>query len=138
MVVKGERMAAWTLLVLSACILIPSPRTLRAETWSCSGTRLKLSVQERGRSAVERFRFFLAVSGEGADEATALQQLNPRLTSVRRELKPLVQGQLVVPAPHTHQRGRASEQRYVANSDVSGHVSLGSYDRLFQALGAMP
>ena len=99
MVVKGERMAAWTLLVLSACILIPSPRTLRAETWSCSGTRLKLSVQERGRSAVERFRFSLAVSGEGADEATALQPLNRRLDSVRRELKPLVQGQLVVPAP---------------------------------------
>ena len=138
MVVKGERSAAWTLLVLSACIFIPSPRPLRADVLPCSGTRLKLSVQERGRSAVERFRFSLAVSGEGADEATALQQLNRRLASVRRELKPLVQGQLVVPAPHTHKRGRASEQRYVANTGVSGHVSLGSYDRLIQAEGAMP
>ena len=138
MVVKGERIAAWTLLVLSACIFIPSPRPLRADVLPCSGTRLKLSVQERGRSAVERFRFSLAVSGEGADEATALQQLNRRLASVRRELKPLVQGQLVVPAAHTHKRGRASEQRYVANTGVSGHVSLGSYDRLIQAVGAMP
>ncbi|RNC94137.1 MAG: DUF541 domain-containing protein [Synechococcus sp. YX04-3] len=138
MVVKGERIAAWTLLVLSACIFIPSPRPLRADVLPCSGTRLKLSVQERGRSAVERFRFSLAVSGEGADEATALQQLNRRLAIVRRELKPLVQGQLVVPAPHTHKRGRASEQRYVANTGVSGHVSLGSYDRLIQAVGAMP
>ena len=138
MFLKGERIAAWTLLVLSAAILIPSPRPLRAEVQSCSGTRLKLSVQERGRSAIERFRFSLAVSGEGADETTALQQLNRRLASVRRELKPLVQGQLVVPAPHTHKRGRASEQRYVANTGVSGHVSLGSYDRLIQAVGAMP
>ena len=138
MVVKGERIAAWTLLVLSACIFIPSPRPLRADVLPCSGTRLKLSVQERGRSAVERFRFSLAVSGEGADEATALQQLNRRLASVRRELKPLVQGQLVVPAPHTHKRGRASEQRYVANTGVSGHVSLGSYDHLIQAVGATP
>ena len=138
MVVKGERITAWTLLVLSACIFIPSPRPLRADVLPCSGTRLKLSVQERGRSAIERFRFSLAVSGEGADEATALQQLNRRLASVRRELKPLVQGQLVVPAPHTHKRGRASEQRYVANTGVSGHVSLGSYDRLIQAVGAMP
>ena len=138
MFVKGERIAAWTLLVLSAAILIPSPRPLRADVQSCSGTRLKLSVQERGRSAVERFRFSLAVSGEGADEATALQQLNRRLDGVRRELKPLVQGQLVVPAPHTHKRGRASEQRYMANTGVSGHVSLGTYDRLIQALGAMP
>ena len=135
---KGERIAAWTLLVLSACIFIPSPRPLRADVLPCSGTRLKLSVQERGRSAVERFRFSLAVSGEGADEATALQQLNRRLASVRRELKPLVQGQLVVPAPHTHKRGRASEQHYMANTGVSGHVSLGSYDRLIQAVGAMP
>ena len=75
MVVKGERIAAWTLLVLSAAIFIPSPRPLRADVLPCSGTRLKLSVQERGRSAIERFRFSLAVSGEGADEATALQQL---------------------------------------------------------------
>ena len=84
MFVKGERIAAWTLLVLSAAILIPSPRPLRADVQSCSGTRLKLSVQERSRSAVERFRFSLAVSGE-ADEA-ALQQLNRRLGGVRREL----------------------------------------------------
>ena len=138
MVVKGERIAAWTLLVLSACIFIPSPRPLRADVLPCSGTRLKLSVQERGRSAVERFRFSLAVSGEGADEATALQQLNRRLASVRRELKPLVQGQLVVPAPHTHKRGPASERRYMANTGVSGHVGLVTYDRLIQALGAMP
>ena len=95
---KGERIAAWTLLVLSACVFIPSPTPLRADVLPCSGTRLKLSVQERGRSAVERFRFSLAVSGEGADEATALQQLNRRLASVRRESKPLVQGQLGVHA----------------------------------------
>ena len=139
--VKGEKIAAWTLLVgnvLSAAILVLSPAPVRAETWPCSGTRLKLSVQERGRSAVERFRFSLAVSAEGADEATALQQLNRHLASVRRELKPLVQGQLVVPAPHTHKRGRASEHRYMANTGVSGHVGLGTYNRLIQAVGVMP
>ena len=139
--VDGNALAGWrpflgTALLLALLAATPAP--LQAEATRCSGTRLKLSLQEEGRSPVERFRFSLAVSGEGADEAAALQQLNRRLTRLRRELKPLVQGQLVVPAPHTHRRGQASEQRFMANTGVSGHVNFRYYNGLIQAVGVMP
>lgn len=141
MAVDGTAMVSWRPflgIALSLAFLAATPAPLRAEATRCSGTRLKLSLQEQGRSPVERFRFSLAVAGEGADEAAALQQLNRRLTRLRRELKPLVQGQLVVPAPHTHRRGHASEQRFMANTGVSGHVGRRNYNRLIQAVGAMP
>jgi len=141
MSVDGSARAGWRPLLgtaLSLALLVAAPAPLRAEATRCSGTRLKLSLQEQGRSPVQSFRFSLAVSGEGADEAAALQQLNRRLTRLRRELKPLVQGQLVVPAPHTHRRGPASEQRFMANTGVSGHVGRRNFNRLIQTVGAMP
>lgn len=123
---------------LTAALLVPTPAPARAEAAVCSGTRLQLAIQEQGNSPVDRFRFSLAVSGEGVDEETALKQLNTRLDRLRRELNPLVLGRLVVPAPHTHRRGRSSEQRFMANTGVSGEVSRVNYNRLIQAVGAMP
>jgi uncharacterized protein YggE len=139
--VDGTARAGWRPLLgtaLSLALLAAAPAPLRAEATRCSGTLLKLSQQEQGRSPVERFRFSLAVSGEGANESAALQQLNRRLTQLRSELKPLVQGQLVVPAPHTHKRGQASEQRFMANTGVSGHVGRRNFNRFIQTVGAMP
>ena len=123
---------------LTAALLVPTPAPARVEAPVCSGTRLQLAIQEQGNSPVDRFRFSLALSGEGVDEAAALKQLNKRLDRLRRELQPLVLGRLVVPAPHTHRRGRSSEQRFLANTGVSGEVSRLNYNRLIQALGAMP
>ena len=133
---EGMRLLLGT--ALSLALIAAAPAPLRAEATSCSGTRLKLSLQDQGRNPVERFRFSLTVSGEGSDEASALQQLNRRIARVRRELNPLVQGQLVVPAPRTHKRGQASKQRFMANTGVSGHVGRRNYNRLIQAVGAMP
>ena len=123
---------------LTAALLVPTPAPAGVEAPVCSGTQLQLAIQERGNSRVDRFRFSLALSGEGVNEAAALKQLNTRLDRLRRELQPLVLGRLVVPAPHTHRRGRSSEQRFMANTGVSGEVSRLNYNRLIQAVGAMP
>ena len=123
---------------LTAALLVPTPAPAGVEAPVCSGTQLQLAIQERGNSRVDRFRFSLALSGEGVNEAAALKQLNTRLDRLRRELKPLVLGRIVVPAPHTHRRGRPSEKRFMANTGVSGEVSRPNYNRLIQAVGAMP
>ena len=76
MAVDGNARFAWSPLLvtaLSLALLAATPARLRAEAKICPGTRLRLSLQEQGSSPVERFRFSLAVSGEGADEAAALR-----------------------------------------------------------------
>ena len=110
----------------------------QAESSACSGTHFQLAVQHQGESPVARFRFSLALSGEGASESEAMQQLNRRLDRLRQEIKPLVIGRLTVPAPHSHPRGRGSERRFMANTAVSGEVSSRNYDRLIQAVGVLP
>ena len=107
---------------------------------SCSGTLLQFSVVEQGKVPVDRFRFSLALSGEGSSEQAALNQLNQRLAQLRQSLKPFIQGRLVVPAPSTHPRsGRNGiKQAFAANTGVSGEVNRQMYNQLIQAVGGQP
>ena len=108
---------------------------------TCAGTVLQLSIQEQGLSAVDRFRFSLGVSGDGASESAALQLLNQRLRELRSDLNPLLRGQLTVLAPRSHQRGEDkpnAERLYVANTTLSGEVGREHYDALIQLAGRRP
>ena len=71
---------------------------------SCSGALLQFSVVEQGKTAVDRFRFALALSGEGRTEAA-----ESALSQLRRDLLPLIQGTLTVPAPRTHHWGEIGQ-----------------------------
>ena len=129
---------------LVAVVGVSCPASVLAATApgaTCAGTVLQLSIQEQGWSAVDRFRFSLGVSGEGASESAALQQLNQRLGELRGDLKPLLRGQLTVPAPRSHQRGGAkpnAERQFVANTTLSGEVGRDDYDVLIQLAGSRP
>ena len=131
----------WPLVVV---VGVSSPASALAATpltASCSGTVLQLSIQEQGLSAVDSFRFSLVVSGEGSTESAALQQLNQRLGELRGDLKPLLRGQLTVPAPRSHQRGGTNpnaERLFVANTTLSGEVVREHYDALIQLAGRRP
>ena len=107
---------------------------------SCSGTLFQFSVVEQGKVPVDRFRFSLALSGEGSSEQAALTQLNQRLAQLRQALQPLIQGRLVVPSPSTHPRpGRQGiKQAFSANTGVSGEVTRQMYNPLIQAVGGQP
>lgn len=86
-----------------AVVALPALSTpLRAQVQGprCNGTVLHLTVQERGDTRTDRFRFLLRLEAEGSKAAAALEQLNGRLARVRTELRPLVQGDLEVPAPN--------------------------------------
>jgi len=107
---------------------------------SCSGTLLQFSVVEQGKVPVDRFRFSLALSGEGSSEQAALTQLNQRLAQLRQSLHPLIQGRLVVPSPSTHSRPsrQGIKQSFAANTGVSGEVTRQMYNPLIQAVGGQP
>ena len=107
---------------------------------SCSGTLLQFSVLEQGRTPVDRFRFSLALSGEGSSEQAALTQLNQRLAQLRQSLQPFIQGRLVVPSPSIHPRpgGKGIKQAFSANTGVSGEVKRQMYNQLIQAVGGQP
>ena len=107
---------------------------------SCSGTLLQFSVVEQGRTPVDRFRFSLALFGEGSSEQAALTQLNQRLAQLRQSLQPFIQGRLVVPSPSTHPRpGRQGiKQAFAANTGVSGEVKRQMYNQLIQVVGVQP
>ena len=107
---------------------------------SCSGTLFQFSVVEQGKVPVDRFRFSLALSGEGSSEQAALTQLNQRLAQLRQALQPLIQGRLVVPSPSTHPRpGRQGiKKAFSANTGVSGEVTRQMYNPLIQAVGGQP
>ena len=111
-----------------------------AQEASCAGTLLQLSVLEQGRVPVDRFRFSLALSGEGSTEQAALTQLNQRLTRLRPLLQSLIQGRLIVPAPFTTRRpGRdGTRESFAANTGVSGAVDRTMYNRFLQAVGGQP
>lgn len=105
----------------------------------CNGTVLQLSVQEQGETRTDRFRFTLRLEAEASRSAAALSQLNDRLARVRTEIRPLVQGDLVVPAPSTVPMRRSpSPDRYRASTTISGSVSRSQYDTLIQRAGRLP
>ena len=121
-------------------ILMPPQDPVLAQETPCSGTLLQLSVSEQGKSSVDRFRFSLALSGEGASEQAALTQLNQRLGQLRQSLQPLVRGRLVVPSPSTYPRRgtNGAPQQFVANTGVSGEVNRQNYNPFIQAVGGQP
>ena len=129
-----------TVASMSGLNLVSSPAPVRAHEPSCGGTLLQFSVVEQGKSAVARFRFSLAVSGEGATEQAALAQLNQRLAGLRDVLQPFIRGRLVVPSPSTYPRPRrnGAQPSFAANAGVSGEVNRQRYNKLIQTLGGQP
>ena len=121
-------------------LLLSPPAPVLAHELSCAGTLFQLSVVEQGKTAVARFRFSLAVSGEGATEQVALAQLNQRLAGLREVLQPFIQGRLVVPSPSTYPRPRrnGTQPSFAANTGVSGEVNRQMYNQLIQTLGRQP
>ena len=121
----------------TALVLISQPQPVLAQQSSCAGTLLQLSVAEQGKTAVDRFRFSLALSGEGSSERAALNQLNQRLGRLRQSLQPLIQGRLLVSPPSTYPRpgSHGAQQFFVANTGVSGEVNRQMYNRLIQSVG---
>ena len=71
----------------------------------CSGTLLQLQVDQRGTAAFDRFRFDLGLEAEGTSKGEAMDLLNQRLAVVREALRPLVRGDLTIPAPSTYRSG---------------------------------
>ena len=130
---RNELMAL-PLAVSLASLLGPAALAAPAKT-VCPGTLLQLAVQEQAVSDIDRFRFSLGLSGEGASEAAALQQLNQRLKRLRRDLTPLIVGQLTVPAPRSHQQGRSDDKRFVARTTFTGEVEPSHYNALIQLAG---
>ena len=121
-------------------LLLSPPGPVLAHDPSCAGTLLQLSVLEQGKTAVDRFRFSLALSGEGSTEQAALNQLNQRLARLRQALQPVIQGRLIVPSPSTYSRpgGNGARQPFVANTGVSGEVNRQMYNQLIQSVGGQP
>lgn len=105
----------------------------------CSGTVLQLTVQEQGNTRTDRFRFLLRLEAEASNAAAALVQLNGRLDRLRTELRPLVQGDLEVPAPSTFPISRSQfPDRFRASTTIRGSVSRSQYDTLIQLAGQLP
>ena len=133
----------WMALPVVASLALGSPASAMASQPRppCSGTLFQLAVHEQAVGDVDRFRFSLGLTGEGRTEAAALKQLNQRLGQLRRDLTPLMQGTLTVPAPRTHQRGgsgSAAPKVFVASTTLSGEVGPGRYDALIQVAGGRP
>jgi hypothetical protein len=69
--------------------------------------------------------------------------LNQRLAGLRAALRPLVRGELTIPAPSTYRSGGgtgpgATPIREHASTSVSGVVTKASYDALIQTAGRLP
>lgn len=122
-------------------LLLSVPRgPVLAHEPSCTGTWLQFSVLEQAKTPVVRFRFSLALSGEGLTEQAALTQLNQRLDRLRQVLQPIIQGRLVVPPPSTYQRPKRDkrQQSFVANTGASGEVERQKYNQFIQVVGGQP
>ena len=105
----------------------------------CSGTVLQLSVQERGETRADRFRFTSRLEVEASSTATALDQLSARLQRVRTDLTALALGDLIVSAPSTFPVTRLqSSDRYRASTTITGLVKRIDYDTLIQRAGRLP
>ena len=117
------------------------PRLAKAEIQGpvCSGTLLKLNLRESGESRTDRFRFNLRLEAEASTPAGALEQLSGRQARLRQELEPLVDGQLVIPAPNTSaMAGSPLPSGYRAATTVTGTVGRSNYDTLIQRTGRLP
>ena len=106
----------------------------------CDGTLLQLSVRESGEMRSDRFRFTFQVEAEAETPSAAMDQLNQRLATVRSRLRPLILGDLKIPAPRSYaidgNGGKPRLQR--AYTSVSGEVGRSNYDSLIQAAGRLP
>ena len=128
----------WVLPLLFNAAVTSLATTAEAASAACDGTQLELSVREQEASPAVRFRFSLAVRGEGRSEKAAMQQLNHRLGRLRRELGPLLQGKLTVSAPTNSTRGSGLEKRFVARAAVSADVTPANFNPFIQTVGVMP
>ena len=130
-------MAAFT--AGTAVLLVPRPAAVQAQEAPCSGTVLQLAVLEKGKSTIDRFRFSLAVSGEGNSERAALDQLKQRISLLRQRTSSLIQGRLTVPPPTSYRRGgsEARPQRFVANTGVSGALKRTDYNSFLETVGGL-
>ena len=124
----------------AAVMLVPRPAAVQAQQAPCSGTVLQLAVMEKGESTIDRFRFSLAVSGEGNNERAALDQLKQRISLLRQRTSSLIQGRLTVPPPTSYRRGgsEARPQRYVANTGASGQLTHSDYNLFLEKVGGLP
>ena len=125
------------LLLINAAVTGLATR-VQAASAACEATQLELSVREHAVSPAVRFRFSLAVSGEGRSEQAVMQQLNHRVGRLRRELQPLVQGMITVSAPTSHRRVNGVEKRFLARAGVSADVTPANFNPFIQTVGSMP
>jgi hypothetical protein len=127
-------------LLLPVALLAPS----RADPGpACAGTLLQLQVEESGTAAFDRFRFDLGLEAEASSQHAAMALLNSRLATLRTALKPLVRGELTIPAPSTYRTGGgsgagATAVRDHASTSVAGVVEKASYDALIQVAARLP
>jgi uncharacterized protein YggE len=136
------------LVLLSSCSLLPAAALAidghdPGGPARCGGTLLQLQVDQRGTAAFDRFRFDLGLEAEGSSKAEAMDLLNQRLAGLRAALRPLVRGELTIPAPSTYRSGGGSGPgatpiREHASTSVSGVVTKASYDALIQTAGRLP
>ena len=136
------------LLLLGSCALMPAAALAidgqeAGGPARCGGTLLQLQVEQRGSAAFDRFRFDLGLEAEGTSKAEAMDLLNQRLAGLRAALRPLVRGELTIPAPSTYRSGGGSGPgatpiREHASTSVSGVVGKASYDALIQTAGRLP
>jgi uncharacterized protein YggE len=140
-VVPRLRLSGFAALSLLPVVsLLPLKVQAQVRPAACAGTLLELSVEERGETRTDRFRFALRLEAEGATTAAALDQLNQRLDATRTALQGLAQGPLTIPAPRTYASGGASQgpRRQQASTSISGEVERGGYDQLIQVAGRLP
>ena len=123
-----------------AGLLLGAVTPMHAQDVRCDGTLLELAVIEEGTSATDRFQFALRLEAQATSKKDALNELNRRLGTVRREISGLAIGGLIVSAPRTYTVGgtTASPQRHQATSNISGEVSRSNYDPLIQQAGRLP
>ena len=121
-------------------LLFGAVTPMHAQDVRCNGTLLELAVVEEGTSATDRFQFALRLEAQATSKKDALNELNRRLGTVRREISGLAIGGLIVSAPRTYTVGgtTASPQRHQATSNISGEVSRSNYDPLIQQAGRLP
>ena len=121
-------------------LLLGAVTPMHAQDVRCDGTLLELAVVEEGTSATDRFQFALRLEAQATSKKDALNELNRRLGTVRREISGLAIGGLIVSGPRTYTVGgtTASPQRHQATSNISGEVSRSNYDPLIQQAGRLP
>lgn len=95
------RVLPWALLLVPVLCGAPAAARDPAATAAarCGGTLLQLQVEQSDTAVFDRFRFELGLEAEAASKAEAMALLNSRLATLRMALRPLVSGELTIPAP---------------------------------------